>query len=89
MISLAQTSSTARRISARTSRARDHAAGREVRIAADATVAAALRRMSDSDSSRLLVEDQGRIIGLITHTGITRFVRMKTELEDEARLRQS
>ena len=52
----------------------------DVAISADATVAAALRRMVQSGCSRLLVEDRGRVIGLITQTGITRSVRIKTEL---------
>ena len=55
----------------------------DVTISADATVAAALRRMVQSGCSRLLVEDRGRVIGLITQTGITRFIRLKTELGTE------
>jgi Zn-dependent protease len=55
-----------------------------VLIAATASVADALRQMIESDSGRLLVTDGGRVVGLITRTGITRVIQMKTELEEEA-----
>ncbi len=54
-----------------------------VMIAGAASVADALRQMVESDSGRLLVTDGGRVVGLITRTGITRFMQMKTELEEE------
>jgi Zn-dependent protease/predicted transcriptional regulator len=53
-----------------------------VKIAANASVADALRQMIESDTGRLLVIDNGRITGLITRTGITRVMQMKTELEE-------
>ena len=37
----------------------------------------------ESDSGRLLVTDRGRVVGLITRTGIMRFMQMKTELEEQ------
>jgi Zn-dependent protease/predicted transcriptional regulator len=59
------------------------AADSAVMIAASASVSDALRQMVESDSGRLLVADGGRIVGLITRTGITRFIQLKTELEEE------
>ena len=58
-------------------------AGDMVAIPAEASVAEALRRMINSDSGRLLVTDGNRVVGLITRSTITRFVHLKTELEDE------
>ena len=58
-------------------------ADESVRIRATASVSDALRQMMESDSGRLLVTDNGHIVGLITRTGITRFIQMKTELEEE------
>ena len=52
-------------------------------IAATASLSDALRQMVTSDSGRLLVTDGGRVIGLITLSGTTRFIQLKTELEDE------
>lgn len=52
-------------------------------IDARASVAEALRQMIEADTGRLLVTDGPRIVGLITRTGITRVVQMKTELEEE------
>ena len=54
-----------------------------VKIAATASVSDALRQMVMSDSSRLLVTDGGRVIGLITLSGAMRFIQLKTELEEE------
>ncbi len=54
-----------------------------VRIRATASVADALRQMMEADIGRLLVTDNGRIVGLITRTGITRFMQTKTELEEQ------
>ncbi|MFQ5665451.1 MAG: site-2 protease family protein [Candidatus Binatia bacterium] len=54
-----------------------------VKIAASASVSDALRRMVLSDSGRLLVTDGGQVVGLITRSGITRFMQVKTELEEE------
>jgi CBS domain-containing protein len=54
-----------------------------VTIAASASVSDALRQMVTSDSGRLLVTDGDRMIGLITLSGLTRFIQLKTELEEE------
>jgi len=59
------------------------AADAAVTISITASVSDALRKMIESDSGRLLVTDGGRIVGLITRTGITRFIQLKTELEEE------
>jgi Zn-dependent protease len=53
-----------------------------LRIAGAAPVSEALRRMVEHDSGRLLVMDGDTPIGLLTRTGITRFIRAKSELED-------
>jgi Zn-dependent protease/predicted transcriptional regulator len=54
-----------------------------VKIAATASLSDALRQMLMSDSSRLLVTDGGRVIGLITLSGAMHFIQLKTELEEE------
>jgi len=54
-----------------------------VQIAAGASVSDALRQMVAADSARLLVTDGGRVIGLITLSGMKRFIQLKTELEEE------
>jgi predicted transcriptional regulator len=59
-------------------------ADRSLCVSADAPVAAALRQMQEVDSGRLLVTDDRAIVGLITRTGITRFVAMRTDLEGQA-----
>jgi predicted transcriptional regulator len=41
----------------------------------------ALRKMSEVDSGRLMVVDQGKFVGLITRGGLARFVQMKTLLD--------
>lgn len=58
-------------------------ADERLRIAADASVANALRQMVEAGAGRLLVTEGDRIVGLLTHSGITRFTRIKTELEEE------
>ena len=52
-----------------------------LRIPPTATVSEALRRMVEADMGRLLVMDDGQFLGLITRTGITRYVQLKTQLE--------
>ena len=59
-------------------------AGAAVSVAASAPLGEALRRMGDADVGRLLVTDGGRIIGLVTRTGIMRFIQLKADLEGEA-----
>ena len=59
------------------------AADSAVMIAASASISDALRQMVEFDTGRLLVVDGNRIVGLITRTGITRFIQLKTELEEE------
>jgi CBS domain-containing protein len=54
-----------------------------VKIAATASLSDALRQMLTFGSSRLLVTDGGRVIGLITLSGAMRFIQLKTELEEE------
>src|SRR5262249_2896581 len=59
-------------------------AGAAVSVAASAPLGEALRRMGEADVGRLLVTDGGHIIGLITRTGIMRFIQLKADLEGEA-----
>ncbi len=51
-----------------------------LRIAASASVADALHRMADADVGRLLVTDDGRLVGMITRSGIARFVHFRSLL---------
>jgi hypothetical protein len=39
--------------------------------------------MVEANAGRLLVTEGDRIVGLLTHSGVTRFTRIKTELEEE------
>jgi len=55
-----------------------------VEIALSATVAEALARMAEADAGRLLVMDGNRLAGLITRSGIARFVQMQAALSGAA-----
>jgi Zn-dependent protease len=66
-----------RRIAAEIMRPADEA----VRIAPDAALGAALRQMRDSGSTRLLVMEEGRLVGLVTQTGIVRVLGLRMQLE--------
>jgi len=55
-------------------------ADRTIEIAPDAGVIDAIRQMAAADIGRLLVVDQGQLVGLITRTGVTRYVHAKTQL---------
>jgi Zn-dependent protease/predicted transcriptional regulator len=50
-------------------------------ISPDAPVTPALQQMVAADAGRLVVLENGRLAGLITRTGIVRFVQMKTQLD--------
>jgi predicted transcriptional regulator len=56
-----------------------------VEISPAATVSDAIHRMGAQDLGRLLVMDKGRLLGLITRTGVARFVQMKGQLTTESR----
>jgi CBS domain-containing protein len=58
-------------------------AGDNLKISANASVSDALRKMVSADSGRLLVTEGNRVVGLITRSLITRFIRVKIELEEE------
>ena len=49
-------------------------------IAPTAPVSNALRQMAESDSGRLLVMEQERLIGLITRSAIAHFIMMRSQL---------
>jgi Zn-dependent protease len=56
-----------------------------VTIPVSAPISDALRRMDEEDTGRLLVTDGGRVVGLVTRTGITHFIQLRADLEgDEA-----
>ncbi len=55
----------------------------QLTISAEASVSDALHKMVAADVARLLVTENGRLQGLITRSGILRFVQMKTQLEAE------
>ncbi len=55
-----------------------------IEIAPGAGVIDAIRQMVSADIGRLLVVDQGALVGLITRTGVTRYVHAKTLLSSPA-----
>jgi Zn-dependent protease len=59
-------------------------ADRTIEIAPGAGVIDAIRQMAAADSGRLLVVEQGKLVGLITRTGVTRYVHAKTQLSAPA-----
>jgi CBS domain-containing protein len=65
-------------------RARDIMRGdvEKVSISPEATVSEALQKMVEMEVGRLLVMRDGHLEGLITRAGITRFVQLKTQLEE-------
>jgi CBS domain-containing protein len=49
-------------------------------IAPEEDVSLALQRMAEADLGRLVVMERGRLLGLLTKTGLSRFLHMKLEL---------
>jgi Zn-dependent protease/CBS domain-containing protein len=49
-------------------------------ISASESGLTAMQKMNEASSGRLIVIDDGKFVGLITLSGITRFVQMKTQL---------
>jgi Zn-dependent protease len=49
-------------------------------IAPEEDIAVALQRMAEEERGRLLVMQRGRMVGLVTKTGLSRFLQMKLEL---------
>lgn len=62
------------------------ALGPDFEIPPQASALDALRKMNEADSGRLIVVDGGRMVGLITRTGLARMVQMKSQLAPDARL---
>ncbi len=56
------------------------AADPTIEIAPGAGVIDAIRQMAAANIGRLLVVDQGKLVGLATRTGVTRYVHTKTQL---------
>jgi Zn-dependent protease/predicted transcriptional regulator len=52
----------------------------KITISAGASVADAMHQMADADVSRLLVMDGNRLAGIITRSGIARYVQVKASL---------
>ena len=50
-------------------------------IAPEADVSVALQRMAEDALGRLVVMERGRMLGLVTKTGLSRFLQMKLELQ--------
>lgn len=55
--------------------------GEEMLISGEASLAEALQKMSRENQDRLLVLEGGRLAGLVTKTGLLRFVQIKQILE--------
>jgi len=49
-------------------------------IAPEEDVSVAFQRMAEEELGRLIVMERGRMIGLVTKTGLSRFLQMKLEL---------
>jgi len=73
----------AERASRRVSQVMRPAEGK-IEIGPGAGVIDAIRQMVAADIGRLLVIDQGKLVGLITRTGVTRYVHTKTLLSAPA-----
>jgi Zn-dependent protease/CBS domain-containing protein len=50
-------------------------------IAPEEDVSAAFQRMAEEELGRLIVMERGRMLGLVTKTGLSRFLQMKLELQ--------
>jgi CBS domain-containing protein len=49
-------------------------------ITPEEDVSVALQRMAEEEVGRLVVMERGRMLGLVTKTGLSRFLQMKLEL---------
>ncbi|HYB89815.1 MAG TPA: CBS domain-containing protein, partial [Candidatus Binataceae bacterium] len=54
-----------------------------IEIEPEASAIGAIHKMNEANSRRLLVIDGGKLVGIITLTGLTRFVQIKRELSAE------
>lgn len=52
----------------------------QLTIAPEEDVSVAFQRMAEGDLGRLIVMDRDRMVGLVTKTGLSRFLQMKLEL---------
>jgi Zn-dependent protease/CBS domain-containing protein len=55
-----------------------------IKIASAATASQALRQMADSETGRLLVMDGERLAGLVTRSGLTRYIVLRSEFGSKA-----
>jgi Zn-dependent protease/predicted transcriptional regulator len=51
-----------------------------IEISPSASALSAMHQMNDAGSSRLIVLENGKLVGLITLTGLTRFVQIRSQL---------
>ena len=61
-----------------------HAPGPGLEIAPGASALEAMQKMNEANSGRLVVVDGGKMVGLITRTGLARIIQMKTQLSTNA-----
>ena len=59
-------------------------ADRSIEVAPSATASQALRQMALSESGRLLVMDGERLAGLLTRSGLTRYIVLRSEFGSQA-----
>lgn len=58
--------------------------GPELEIRPQAGAIDAMRKMNEANSGRLVVVDEGKLVGLITRTGLARIVQAKAQLAPQA-----
>ncbi len=58
--------------------------GPNLTISPQASISDALHQMAEADAGRLLVMDDGRLVGLITRSAIARFVQIRAQLSPPA-----
>jgi Zn-dependent protease/predicted transcriptional regulator len=62
---------------------------RQLTISPETPLSEALRKMSDANLGRLLVMDDDRMLGMLTHTGLLRFLEIKRALGEPGNHRLS
>ncbi len=56
-----------------------------IEIAPETSAMDAVNKMNEADSGRLVVVDNGKLVGLITRSGILRFMQIKAQLQAKSR----
>ena len=52
-----------------------------IEIAPQVNAMDAVRKMNEADSGRLVVVEDGKLVGLITRSGVMRFIQIRAQLE--------